>query len=502
MKAIILARVSTEEQKEAGNSLPAQVFRLKSYIEKNSNLELEKEFTFDESAFKENRAKFDDVIDYIKEQKEIIAFCCDKVDRLARDFLVGLPKVEQLRREGKIELHFPSDNLVLNQNSPATDLFHFNIAVSLAQYYSNAISDNTKRALEQKLRSGEWIGQARVGYLNVTQEDGKKDLVLDPQRAHLVQKLFELYATGNYSVKTVREETYKLGLRSRNDKRIPPSMVHKTLKDKFYIGTMTSKGREYPHKYPRIISMDLFNKVQGVLSGRQKKATKYAVKPFALRGLIKCKQCGCSISPELKKGKYILYSCTNYKGIHKKKVYVNETELLKPIHKVLEGMKMSQARVNRIVSDLKALNESKNEFHKKSIQELQNDYNFAQNKLEKLLDLRLDDSITSEIYDKKMKELKEEQYVTTRKIEEYTQADENYHIIANTVFSLANRAQEIFESSEPNEKRQLLNLLIQNCRLSGKKLVFEVRSPFNTILETAHQPLGLPGSDSNRRPID
>lgn len=57
-------------------------------------------------------------------------------------------------------------------------------------------------------------------------------------------------------------------------------------------------------------------------------------------------------------------------------------------------------------------------------------------------------SIASEIYDKKMKELKEEQYAITQKIEEYTQADENYHIIANTVFSLANRAQEIFESKE------------------------------------------------------
>ncbi len=91
-----------------------------------------------------------------------------------------------------------------------------------------------------------------------------------------------------------------------------------------------------------------------------------------------------------------------------------------------------------------------------------------------------------------MKELKEEQYVITQKIEEYTQADENYHIIANTVFSLANRAQEIFESLEPSEKRQLLNLLLQNCRLSGKKLVFDVRSPFNTILGMAHQPLGLP----------
>jgi len=31
MKAIILARVSTEEQKEAGNSLPAQIERLKNY---------------------------------------------------------------------------------------------------------------------------------------------------------------------------------------------------------------------------------------------------------------------------------------------------------------------------------------------------------------------------------------------------------------------------------------------------------------------------------------
>ena len=31
MKAIILARVSTEEQKEAGNSLPAQIERLKKY---------------------------------------------------------------------------------------------------------------------------------------------------------------------------------------------------------------------------------------------------------------------------------------------------------------------------------------------------------------------------------------------------------------------------------------------------------------------------------------
>jgi len=74
-------------------------------------------------------------------------------------------------------------------------------------------------------------------------------------------------------------------------------------------------------------------------------------------------------------------------------------------------------------------------------------------------------------------------------MDEYTQADENYHITVGTVFALANRAKEIFESSEPNEKRQLLNFLVQNCRLSGRKLVFDVRSPFNVIAETSHQPL-------------
>jgi len=33
MKAILIARVSTEEQREAGNSLPAQVLGLKAIVE-------------------------------------------------------------------------------------------------------------------------------------------------------------------------------------------------------------------------------------------------------------------------------------------------------------------------------------------------------------------------------------------------------------------------------------------------------------------------------------
>ena len=90
-----------------------------------------------------------------------------------------------------------------------------------------------------------------------------------------------------------------------------------------------------------------------------------------------------------------------------------------------------------------------------------------------------------------MNEYKEKQHDINIQMEEYTRADENYHIAASTVFSLANRALEIFESSEVDEKRQLLSFLLQNCRLSNKKLLFELRSPFNYILENASYTSGL-----------
>ena len=41
------------------------------------------------------------------------------------------------------------------------------------------------------------------------------------------------------------------------------------------------------------------------------------------------------------------------------------------------------------------------------------------------------------------------------------------------------------ESSEPEEKRQLLNFLLQNLKLDGKKLSFKLKTPFNTVPQTS-----------------
>jgi DNA invertase Pin-like site-specific DNA recombinase len=72
MKAIIIARVSTEEQREAGNSLPAQVARLERYCQ-NKNFEIMHTYSFDESAYTTERSEFDRIIDLILAQKEKVA---------------------------------------------------------------------------------------------------------------------------------------------------------------------------------------------------------------------------------------------------------------------------------------------------------------------------------------------------------------------------------------------------------------------------------------------
>ena len=86
MKAILIARVSTEEQKEAGNSLPAQVTRLEKYC-MNKGFEILKICSFDESAYKDQRDEFDRILDFIIQQKEKIVVCCDKVDRLITQYV-------------------------------------------------------------------------------------------------------------------------------------------------------------------------------------------------------------------------------------------------------------------------------------------------------------------------------------------------------------------------------------------------------------------------------
>ena len=108
MKAIILARVSTEEQMTEGQSIPAQLGRAREYANKKG-FEIQSEHQFEESSTKDQRKKFDLVINEIKRSKEKIALIVETVDRLQRGFKESV-LLDEFRKEGKLDIHFIREN--------------------------------------------------------------------------------------------------------------------------------------------------------------------------------------------------------------------------------------------------------------------------------------------------------------------------------------------------------------------------------------------------------
>lgn len=90
--AILWARVSTKEQAE-GFSLDAQLKLLRDYAVQN-NLKIVKEFVVPESARGiQERKKFQEMLNYLKDNLRIKNLVCEKVDRLTRS-MRDLPKLD------------------------------------------------------------------------------------------------------------------------------------------------------------------------------------------------------------------------------------------------------------------------------------------------------------------------------------------------------------------------------------------------------------------------
>ena len=476
MKAILIARVSTEEQKEAGNSLPAQMKRLERYCQ-NKGLEILKRCSFDESAYKKEREEFGQIIDFVLKQKEKVAVCCDKVDRLSRNFFDK--RVAQLFDKAlndEIELHFVSESQVINSRISAAEKFHFSMSLGLAKYYSDAISDNVKRAQEQKLRKGEWLSKAPFGYKNIKLENGNTDIIQDKHDAHIVKQVFEWYASGAYSMQLLCNK-----VKEEFSIAWPKGYIGKLLKNPFYYGTMIVKERQLPHRYPPIIPKTLFDEVQQVKEKFKKKSFKFAGLPFFYRGLIRCADCGFSISPERHKG-HAYYHCTEYGGKHGAK-WIREEAITEQLGELFKSLQMPKNIKDQIIETLKEVHENKMDFHNKQFDKLTR----RQKELSKMMDNlymdKLRGKIDEEKFDSFHQMFTQEKEKIASQLSQLQEAEDNYYLTAKYVLELTDKAYDLFMGSELEERRQLLTLVLQNLKLDGKKVLWELRKPFDLIVE-------------------
>ncbi len=82
------------------------------------------------------------------------------------------------------------------------------------------------------------------------------------------------------------------------------------------------------------------------------------------------------------------------------------------------------------------------------------------------------------------------------------EAEDNYYITAKYLLELSNRAYELFKSSEVEERRQLIKLVLSNLRVEGKLVRYDGLKPFDTILNYADNQLWLPNPEILRATIE
>ncbi len=151
-----------------------------------------------------------------------------------------------------------------------------------------------------KAMNGGTCGRAKLGYVNARIfVDGRQvnSIKIDEERAPLVVRAWELYATGDHTLDSLEATMADLGLTCRPTGRWPvpkpvsASTLHNMLRDPYYVGYVIWKGQMYPGRHEPLISDELFTRVQEVLRQRSANGNRARVHNHYLKGFLFCPRC-------------------------------------------------------------------------------------------------------------------------------------------------------------------------------------------------------------------
>lgn len=504
-KAVILARVSSKEQEE-GYSIDAQCHRLNLYCSRKG-LSIIRIFEIVESSTTGDRRQFMELIKYAKSQKEPIAIVADKVDRVQRSFK-EYPMLDALIQVGKIELHFNTENYIIHKDSVSQERLMWSMGVIMAQSYVDSLKDNIKRSIDHKIRQGEYIAMAPIGYLNI-REGTRSNIIIDHERALFVRRLFEEYSKGTFTLQEMVNKAKSWGLKNRvgNKDFLHKSQIHCILKNPFYCGQMRIKGKLYEHKYPKIISRELFRQCEDATIAKNKKPFKWAGKEFIFRGILSCETSGRMVTADKKTKKlangktaeWTYLRCWNPLN-SEKHMYVREDMILKQAEVILKKLEIPPKTLEAIGAYLRQADKTERDFLKKQMAELQREYVKVQNRLDGLMDLLLDGVIDRDDFEKKKHKLRDIQISVETKIAAHREGDDNFKNALLTLLSLISDVYAGFTNagSTIEQKRQILNFVFSNLSLKGTTLCYKIRKPFDEFIKCSTKSEWCPLVDSMR----
>lgn len=290
-------RVSSQKQGE-GVSLDAQKDAITDFASREQ-LSIIKWFEEKETAAKAGRTVFSQMMKELK-RGGAAGLIIHRIDRSARNFR-DWGAIGELSDAG-VDVHFATESLDFRSRGGRLVA---DIQMAVAADYCRNLSIEARKGINGRLKQGFYPFYAPIGYLN---QGGGRLKILDPLRAPLIKQLFELYLSGEHSIRSLHQEMVTRGLTNRGGKPISRRTVENILGNRFYCG-LTQNGRTgeiFQGKHEPLISVADFEQVEAIKQGRYtKKKTKH---DHLLRKLFNCASCGTVLTPERQKG-HVYYRC-------------------------------------------------------------------------------------------------------------------------------------------------------------------------------------------------
>lgn len=489
-KAFLYVRVSSKEQEKEGYSIPAQLKLLNSYAEENK-IAIVRNFEDVETAKSSGRTQFGEMIKYLRKQKDVKIILVEKTDRLYRN-LKDWVTVDELINDYDIEIHLVKENSIISKNSRSHEKFIHGIKVLMAKNYTDNLSEEVRKGLLEKAEQGIYPCKAPLGYLN-NKESHTIDL--DSARAEFIRQLFLWYACGNYSISMLREKCKEHGfMYRRGEKIISRSNVERILKNSFYMGYFYFNGKLFKGTHSPIVTKELFDKVQEVF--RKHNKPRYNKRHFAFSGLLKCAVCGCNMTAEIKKRKYVYYHCTGSRGKGHNN-FIREDRLDNLLADILKPIQIDTEHLEWVKSALSSSHKDMKEDYQRSLNKLQDRYNKIQEQIGQAYQDKLDGLIDKDFWNKKSADLTLEAQQIKDSLDQYEKVNTNYYEDGTRILELSQRAYSLYLRQKPDEKRRFLNLLLSNCTYHNGTLCPSYRKPFDIIAEGVKTANWLGDRDSN-----
>lgn len=470
LRAVLYARVSSKDQEKEGFSIPAQQRLLREYAATNGII-IAQEFVDVETAKRSGREGFGHMLTFLKKHSGT-AILVEKTDRLYRNI-----KDWATLDEYGVTIHFVKENVIISPDAKSAEMFMHGIRVLMARNYSHNLGEETIKGMTEKARAGIWPSYAPTGYKNIEGSDGKRTITPN-EDAPVITMLFELFCTGEYSVKTLATKARADGLTLRC-KPIYTSDLHHILRKRLYSGDFDFDGTTYRGTHEPLVTRECWNSVQHILDERGKHQGTAVRRDFPFSGIITCGHCGCGMVAELKKQRYVYYHCT---GNRQKcpEPYTRQETLIQGFAVTLSDLVVPGPVIEWLQTELNTTDKVEHDAKAATRERFQNELNRYQARLDRLYEDRLDGTINKAAYDQKAQVIRDQQTAAQAKMTALTEPAVPLGK-ALDVLRLTSTACQAFLDQPPAEQRKLVRMTIRTATWQDGELRTTLLEPFELL---------------------